>query len=222
MSEKKIDQERAAQSLINELTKLGQCVISIDDLNALIADREALQKARSLPAAVPDVDGLSNFIRQVDGDNKMGAGALAERICDWISAAPAAQPSAEQSAPGEVEVPPLSVLNAGWSALSAQGIDPETVEMLPIYQAMIAARDAGEVRVPECVRNWYEAKLAHVDAVDAYNARLAFIREHMPFGASPDPEYQIMEAADRKARELNQAMFVELRALLAQRERGDA
>lgn len=52
MSEQsKIDAERAVEAFVAELTKLGKCVISIDDLNALIADRAALQKARSLPAA---------------------------------------------------------------------------------------------------------------------------------------------------------------------------
>jgi hypothetical protein len=34
---------------------------------------------------VPDVDDLSNFIRGIDGSNKMSAGALAERICDWLA-----------------------------------------------------------------------------------------------------------------------------------------
>jgi hypothetical protein len=38
---------------------------------------------------VPAVDDLSNFIRGIDGSNKMGAGDLAERICDWLAAAPA-------------------------------------------------------------------------------------------------------------------------------------
>jgi hypothetical protein len=34
---------------------------------------------------VPDVDDLSNFIRGIDGSKKMGAGALAERIYDWLA-----------------------------------------------------------------------------------------------------------------------------------------
>lgn len=33
-----------------------------------------------------DVDALAQFIRQIDGDNRMGAGALAERIVEWLSA----------------------------------------------------------------------------------------------------------------------------------------
>ncbi|EOU9507115.1 hypothetical protein ACOJK1_003470 [Pseudomonas aeruginosa] len=69
--------------------------------------------------------------------------------------------------------------------------------------------------VPESVRAWFEAKQAHVNAVDAYNARLKFVREHCPFGTSVDPEYQLMEEADRLARGLVGPMFDELRSLLA-------
>lgn len=38
------------------------------------------------PSAV-DVDLLAQFIRKIDGNNSMGAGALAEKIIDWLSAA---------------------------------------------------------------------------------------------------------------------------------------
>ncbi|MEK2673432.1 hypothetical protein AAAC15_34790 [Pseudomonas aeruginosa] len=69
-------------------------------------------------------------------------------------------------------------------------------------------------QVPEGVRAWFEAKQAHVSAVDAYNARLKFVREHCPFGTNVDPEYQLMEEADRKARGLVGPMFDELRELL--------
>jgi hypothetical protein len=31
-------------------------------------------------------DDLSNFIRSVDGNNSMGAGVLAEKICGWLAA----------------------------------------------------------------------------------------------------------------------------------------
>jgi hypothetical protein len=37
--------------------------------------------------AVPDVDALAQEIRRVDGNNTMGAGALAEHIVEWLSAA---------------------------------------------------------------------------------------------------------------------------------------
>lgn len=32
------------------------------------------------------VDELAQFIRATDGDNTMGAGALAEKICEWTTA----------------------------------------------------------------------------------------------------------------------------------------
>ena len=88
-----------------------------------------------------------------------------------------------------------------------------------LYQMQEAAKSlsapvAQAGQVPEGVRAWFEAKLAHVNAVDAYNARLKFVREHCPFGTSIDPEYQLMEDADRKARSLVGPMFDELRALL--------
>ena len=35
--------------------------------------------------AEPDADKLAQFIRQIDGDNRMGAGALAEHICEWLA-----------------------------------------------------------------------------------------------------------------------------------------
>jgi len=31
-----------------------------------------------------DADALSNFIRSIDGNNTMGAGALAEKIVEWV------------------------------------------------------------------------------------------------------------------------------------------
>lgn len=42
-------------------------------------------------AVVSDVDDLAQFIRQIDGQNSMGAGALAERICEWLALRPAQQ-----------------------------------------------------------------------------------------------------------------------------------
>lgn len=41
------------------------------------------------PARVPQVDDLAQFIRQIDGNHTMGAGAMAERICEWLTAAQA-------------------------------------------------------------------------------------------------------------------------------------
>lgn len=42
--------------------------------------------------SVPGVDALAQFIREIDGDNRLGAGALAERIVEWLAAAPEAKP----------------------------------------------------------------------------------------------------------------------------------
>lgn len=48
----------------------------------------------ALPGAqnVPDVDALAQFIREIDGKHRLGAGALAERIVEWLAAAPEANP----------------------------------------------------------------------------------------------------------------------------------
>ena len=42
--------------------------------------------------SVPDVDALAQFIREIDGAHRFGAGALAERIVEWLAAAPEAKP----------------------------------------------------------------------------------------------------------------------------------
>ena len=42
--------------------------------------------------SVPDVDALAQFIREIDGKHQLGAGALAERIVEWLAAAPEAKP----------------------------------------------------------------------------------------------------------------------------------
>lgn len=42
--------------------------------------------------SVPDVDALAQFIREVDGSHQLGAGVLAERIAEWLAAAPEAKP----------------------------------------------------------------------------------------------------------------------------------
>ncbi|HGN3112383.1 TPA: hypothetical protein ACKRQV_000079 [Pseudomonas aeruginosa] len=70
--------------------------------------------------------------------------------------------------------------------------------------------------LPKSVRAWFDAKLAHINAVEAYNTRLAYVRQHLPFGASVDPEYQLMEQADRNARSLVGPMFEELRGLIGE------
>lgn len=51
----------------------------------------ALPGAQSAPSG-PDVDALAQFIREVDGSHQLGAGVLAERIAEWLKAAPEAKP----------------------------------------------------------------------------------------------------------------------------------
>lgn len=60
---------------------------------AVVGDRVALvvpDDPLAKPAVVPDVDSLANFIREVDGSNNMGAGRIAEHICEWLAASPQA------------------------------------------------------------------------------------------------------------------------------------
>lgn len=52
------------------------------------------------PSAAPDMIELAAFIRQIDGNNRMGAGVLAERICEWIAAT-----SAPATAQGDGWIP---------------------------------------------------------------------------------------------------------------------
>lgn len=51
---------------------------------------QAAQQAAQAPEG-PDVDDLAQFIRQIDGNHTMGAGALAERIVEWLAARPQAE-----------------------------------------------------------------------------------------------------------------------------------
>lgn len=39
-----------------------------------------------------DPDALAQFIRKIDGNNSLGAGALAERICEWLAPSDDAEP----------------------------------------------------------------------------------------------------------------------------------
>ena len=50
-------------------------------------------KIYALPGAqpAPDVDALAQLIREIDGKHQLGAGALAERIVEWLAAAPEAR-----------------------------------------------------------------------------------------------------------------------------------
>ena len=52
-----------------------------------------LPGAQTQPApSVPDADELAHFIRRIDGAHGLGASALAEKIVDWLAAAPEVKP----------------------------------------------------------------------------------------------------------------------------------
>lgn len=54
-------------------------------LDSAEAERDQL-RAELEKVRLPDVDDLAQFIRWVSGNNKMGAGVLAERITEWLAA----------------------------------------------------------------------------------------------------------------------------------------
>ncbi|RJF99067.1 hypothetical protein [Noviherbaspirillum saxi] len=84
-------------------------------------------------------------------------------------------------------------------------------------QSEIAAQQA--VTLPEAVIAWHTAEKARIDAVNAYNERVLFVREHCPFGTSVDPEYQLMEDARRNAMALLKPMFEAISAAPSQQEK---
>ena len=101
--------EKERDDLRAELTDLRSSMTFRTSLIGRIeAERDALQakiEAMERPGAairsiygaqpapsVPDVDALAQFIREVDGKHQLGAGALAERIVEWLAAAPEAKP----------------------------------------------------------------------------------------------------------------------------------
>lgn len=194
---------------------------AIPDFVQAPIDRAVERISASLLVGVPDINDLAQFIRQIDGDNRMGAGVMAEHICEWLAAAHAAQPAAEQSptvkesltvaeqsapdhaedalgmveqsAPGEVDGPDITTKHGypaysvaqhkrivaqlaaqleqmttqcQWSQERASAWDAVVEKLRSINPAMmqgmgrtglecaiaqieqLAARDAGEVRVP--------------------------------------------------------------------------
>ena len=71
----------------------GDALIRLSDAIAAVEDNFAL--AQPAPS-VPDVDALAQFIREIDGKHQLGAGALAERIVEWLAAAPETKPCGAQ------------------------------------------------------------------------------------------------------------------------------
>lgn len=93
------------------------------------------------PTSVPDVDALAQFIRSVDADNRLGAGALAEHICRWLSEKP--------------------------TAANVAGQGCETPEMGRLRVAMEKAKAKAD-STPFGTPGWKAAERAYGDALVAY------------------------------------------------------
>ncbi|WP_321967622.1 hypothetical protein [Burkholderia cepacia] len=72
------------------------------------------------------------------------------------------------------------------------------------------AMAAEAVAIPAEVITWRDAWQAYVDATDAYNAHLKYVRENCPFGTSVDAQYQAMNNAQRAAMALLKPMHAAL------------
>jgi hypothetical protein len=84
-----------------------RCLDAIASLQAMRGEADTktytnlCQKGSAPQPAVPDVDALAQEIRRVDGNNTMGAGALAEHIVEWLSAAKGCAPRHQWDDGGE-------------------------------------------------------------------------------------------------------------------------
>lgn len=101
---------------------------------------EAYAYACALEAAVRDADSdeLERISRrEID---KFKAKAREILVAPVAAQAVLGSMNAAQPQPSDPDDDILDILNAGWRALEAQGIDAETVEMRPIYDAMMQSR----------------------------------------------------------------------------------
>jgi len=69
--------------------------------------------------------------------------------------------------------------------------------------------------IPAPVLDWYRAAKAHQHAVEAYNARVDFVKQSCPFGTSVNEEFQAMVQAVRNADALIPAMLGALEDLFS-------
>lgn len=106
-----------------------------------LAIRE-VQAAQQKESVDIDADQLSNFIRKIDGNNSMGAGALAEHIVGWLKTT-----GYSQQKDGFVCVPvepTPKMIDATWNYDDEiQGMSHNTRNKF-IYEAMIQAAQEGE------------------------------------------------------------------------------
>jgi hypothetical protein len=107
------------------------------------AEKETARELMEMAvAAVPiDVDALAQEIRRVDGNHDKGAGALAEALMPFLtaalqSAAEAPPPTWERDEPvGYVTKDELTLLLGGASCVDLFGrVVPKGFEMVPLYE----------------------------------------------------------------------------------------
>lgn len=160
------------------------------------------------------VDDLAQEIRRVDGDHSLGAGALAEALMPFLSAQAQSGgywtwEETYTSTPGVWhrqfgdEKPTMTV--------GIRGV----VYLVPAAQAQSGETPAPSSRLEakaEAFDRIVAARKAHVDAVQAYNARLEFVRaerERGTRGLNVDAEYRAMDegasALDKMVRDLADA-----------------
>lgn len=78
---------------------------------------------KGLKLAPVDIDALAQFIRKVDGNNRMGAGTLAEHIAEWLDLD--AQPIYDEAKERELfnawygELPTTKLKETMWMAWEA-------------------------------------------------------------------------------------------------------
>lgn len=77
--------EAVRLELVENLKYGGMHIRKWENLAGLGAGTHKLYTHPADQVAEPDADKLAQFIRQIDGDNRMGAGALAEHICEWLA-----------------------------------------------------------------------------------------------------------------------------------------
>ncbi|TES73977.1 hypothetical protein E2P84_20445 [Burkholderia cepacia] len=77
------------------------------------------------------------------------------------------------------------------------------------------AMAAEAVAIPAEVIAWRDAWQAYIDATDAYNAHLKYVRENCPFGTSVNAQYQAMNDAQRAAMALLKPMHAALSGAVA-------
>ena len=86
----------AYQGAMEEVAIWKKRALEAEDLNRKFVaeiNGPAYMGEPAQPApSVPDVDVLAQFIREIDGKHQLGAGALADRIVEWLAAAPEAKP----------------------------------------------------------------------------------------------------------------------------------